>query len=612
MKQNNKFICKLFATVATLSIAAATLPTFGSLNAQAESTANKTAVFDTSWWTRITAPIDYVPHYDANGPSRIGTPGNGACIEMDVISSELKSEANATYIKTHAPTPIYEPSIAINIYPISGVSFNFWRYSADLTNNAWGWNGPTAVAGASQAMNYLADGRILISGYLNETNATSRYVVEAVKYDANGELVWNTEYPSKLGLTDSSYIGGSQQRGDIEDVKTFLDPGYSYKLEMHFGYVDANLNIYDSATTNFQYNPWYVAYRKDLDATEWETIFAIPLGRNHYLGSAAEGNCYAGFELNANGLYTRHQGLVGNFNIGGTSNIKMELDNISIYNEGATTKNTLSFDDATDDFILDESNSEYVSGGTYYNGAAGASFANHVGNGNGNEYYKQMKYTQNNITINSINAPQEAIQSVAKRSLNERPFYTVSYVDRDSGETIVTRQVMKGLSAVEPTYFETGTLYVWEAKAENVTGDMVIYGREYTEPFAVSFDPNGGSGSLAPIYAKFGTKIQLPDASDAFTREHYVFAGWAIKNSNGSLKAIDEYTVVDHNETLYALWKVATYSVKYYNGDELLSQTQVLAFEDGYYDGAEPLKEGSKFIGWSMLIYIGVVQNMRV
>ena len=94
----------------------------------AEETVNKTGAFSTSWSTRFTAPIDYLEH-----STRVTTTGKGVSIEMDVIASDLKSEANVSYIKNYWPSPIKENDLQSYLFSTAGVSSTLNQSSSLLT-----------------------------------------------------------------------------------------------------------------------------------------------------------------------------------------------------------------------------------------------------------------------------------------------------------------------------------------------------------------------------------------------------------------------------------------------------------------------------------------------
>ena len=70
--------------------------------------------------------------------------------------------------------------------------------------------------------------------------------------------------------------------------------------------------------------------------------------------------------------------------------------------------------------------------------------------------------------------------------------------------------------------------------------------------YTVTFDANGGTGEMNPQTAKSGTEITLPE--NAFTKDGYIFAGWAT-SAGGNVSYSDKAKIiVSGNITLYAQW----------------------------------------------------------
>lgn len=70
--------------------------------------------------------------------------------------------------------------------------------------------------------------------------------------------------------------------------------------------------------------------------------------------------------------------------------------------------------------------------------------------------------------------------------------------------------------------------------------------------YTVTFDANGGTGEMNPQTAESGTEITLPE--NAFTKDGYIFAGWAT-SAGGNVSYSDKAKIiVSGNITLYAQW----------------------------------------------------------
>ncbi len=566
-------------------------------NAQASTSSNKTAVLNTSWYTRVTAPIPYSGYKDSRG----------GAIELDVVSSNLKTPEHIATIKEYSPkfagqvagTKII-PAYTNFVDAFGGVVFDFWNKTEAFDNKAGSssggmhWGGTCASGNSYNAMMYMADGQIRLFSYPTPSNGSTRTMSQITAY-VDGELWWNSEYFDALSA-NNTYPTGNKYYGDIQEVKDFLNPGFSYKVEYIYGSVNSIGEVYNGMSSTpgagNQYCPWYVVYKKAIGATDWAVSFAFAITR---AGSpATETSCYAGFEVQAGRFVDRFKWATGDYDQQEKNfMVEMEIDNVSIYSlDKVSDAKTVDFESGTDNFALTATQSESTiqAGGSTYN--AGLGYSTPTG---GFNKYAINETTIGGVKFNSINATAEQIKGPATRSINTRNIYTVTYKDKATNETLVTRQVMEGLDSVAPTYHETGKLYVWETEANNVTGDVVVFGSEDTREFTINFDANGGTGTIAPVSGKFGTRVTLP--TEGFTREHYTFAGWAVA-AGSSFAKIETYSIKDYNDTIYALWEKNVYDVVFMNGSEVMYQESTEALGAILYQGAEPIKEGAKFVGW--------------
>lgn len=79
--------------------------------------------------------------------------------------------------------------------------------------------------------------------------------------------------------------------------------------------------------------------------------------------------------------------------------------------------------------------------------------------------------------------------------------------------------------------------------------------------YTVTFDANGGSGTIANISVEEGSEITLPE--NIFTKSSYIFAGWAT-SADGDVSCSDKAKItVTGNITLYAKWTAITYTITY-------------------------------------------------
>lgn len=69
--------------------------------------------------------------------------------------------------------------------------------------------------------------------------------------------------------------------------------------------------------------------------------------------------------------------------------------------------------------------------------------------------------------------------------------------------------------------------------------------------YTVTFNANGGIGSYNSVTGPVGTVVELPTTQ--FSKEGYTFKG--VSRSSSSTSVLSSYTIPDHDETLYAIYK---------------------------------------------------------
>ena len=90
----------------------------------------------------------------------------------------------------------------------------------------------------------------------------------------------------------------------------------------------------------------------------------------------------------------------------------------------------------------------------------------------------------------------------------------------------------------------------------NASLNIYVYQR-----YEITYNPNGGSGSMSATYKRHGTNVTL--RSNSFTRANHSFAGWAT-SSTGSVVYSNGATYTSNaNATLYAKWTLNEYTVTY-------------------------------------------------
>lgn len=136
---------------------------------------------------------------------------------------------------------------------------------------------------------------------------------------------------------------------------------------------------------------------------------------------------------------------------------------------------------------------------------------------------------------------------------------------------------------------------------------LTVYFRYDVDSYTISFDANGGTGAPESITKYFGTDKYLPATRPS--RTGYSFMGWGTSKDDTTADYSCGYLyTLNHNTTLYAVWDINKYSVKYdANGGTGAPEEQTKLFgQDLKLSSTIPKREGYVFVGW------GYSQNSRV
>ena len=154
-------------------------------------------------------------------------------------------------------------------------------------------------------------------------------------------------------------------------------------------------------------------------------------------------------------------------------------------------------------------------------------------------------------------------------------FHTLSFDANGGSGTMADQTVAEGATVTLPgntftrTYYTftgwtdgNGTSYLPDATFTMGTADVILYATWSQNFHTLSFDNNGGSGTMADQTVAEGAAVTLP--GNTFTRSDYDFAGWAT-TSSGSVEYADgeTFTMGTADLPLYAVWKKQGYTVTY-------------------------------------------------
>jgi uncharacterized repeat protein (TIGR02543 family) len=162
-----------------------------------------------------------------------------------------------------------------------------------------------------------------------------------------------------------------------------------------------------------------------------------------------------------------------------------------------------------------------------------------------------------------------------------------------------------------------------------IDSDFII-GTATVVSYTMSFNANGGSGSMSSMTVKYGTDFTL--TANSFTKTGYTFSGWNVKRngdgkwyvkgqgwlkdseissggyirsvySNKATKTFDDswtkgYSGVS-SYTFYAIWTANTYTVTFNaNGGSVSTGSKTVTYGGTYGTLPTPTRSGYTFAGW--------------
>lgn len=141
----------------------------------------------------------------------------------------------------------------------------------------------------------------------------------------------------------------------------------------------------------------------------------------------------------------------------------------------------------------------------------------------------------------------------------------------------------------------------WDRSPSYCSFYIIIAKYEIIPDITITYDANGGSGTMSPTVGKQGSKVTL--RKNTFTRSGYKFSGWAYY---GGTLADGATVTLDEDMTIYALWGEIEQCYLFFDpaGGELDSAKQVVEIVKGAAISRvlsafpEPTRNGYTFKGW--------------
>ena len=197
--------------------------------------------------------------------------------------------------------------------------------------------------------------------------------------------------------------------------------------------------------------------------------------------------------------------------------------------------------------------------------------------------------------------------------------YTISFYANGGSGSMLSKSVIAGSTITLPsnTFTRSGYEFVcWNTK-EDGTGEwysdnqiispinnLTLYAQwaKLAQTYSISFNANGGSGSMSSKSVTAGSSIVLP--SNTFTRSGYEFAGWnTSSNASGTSYSNGTSMTPSGNTTLYAQWKkiIATYTISFNanGGSGSMSSKSVTAGSSIVLPSNTFTRSGYTFNGWN-------------
>ena len=142
-----------------------------------------------------------------------------------------------------------------------------------------------------------------------------------------------------------------------------------------------------------------------------------------------------------------------------------------------------------------------------------------------------------------------------------------------------------------------------------LTADLMLYAQWTANSYTVTFEANGGEGSMNQQTFTYDVAQALNQ--NTFTRTGYSFTGWNTQaDGNGSTygdkaEVLNLTTEAGVNITLYAQWSINSYTIRFVNADGTeLQSSEVEYGQTPAYNGETPTKESTAefdytFAGWT-------------
>ena len=189
--------------------------------------------------------------------------------------------------------------------------------------------------------------------------------------------------------------------------------------------------------------------------------------------------------------------------------------------------------------------------------------------------------------------------------------YTVSYNANGGtgapGNQTKTHGQSLTLSSVKPTKdgytfqgwstSSTGSVQYYPGSTYTGNANLTLYAVWSAKTYTITYNANGGTGAPSSQTKYYNQGLTLSYTKP--TRPGYAFQGWST-SSTGSVQYNSGSTFTgNYDQTLYAVWKTATYTVYFNaNGGTVSRSSQAVTYGDAYGSLPTPTRDGYAFDGW--------------
>ena len=137
---------------------------------------------------------------------------------------------------------------------------------------------------------------------------------------------------------------------------------------------------------------------------------------------------------------------------------------------------------------------------------------------------------------------------------------TLITFDANGGQGGWSDHKQPGTPLVAPTVTRTGYTFLrWEPAVPSTVpeGDATYVAQWQIDTYTVTFNANGGTGSMSPQTFTYGVSQTI--SPNGFSRSGYDFIGWA-ETPTGDVAYSDRQSVIiSSDKTLYAVWQEQNY-----------------------------------------------------